>query len=253
MHYVICYRSLSLLHNNTFVLLDRWPRFTAVPALIVIAFHPRLGTLLNQLALRSCVHQTSIPVGPSVMILLFKPAQAGTSAAAIILCALPLSLCSVEGCAYLLCCTRLSTGSTSRRRSGPTRRDTTDSLLSRSSIPRSTTNPAPLVDVNSDPLSLFNYVSEMNAFITATSLFPNRNLGILEVRIFNPERTGILASFCVWVLIFLAVAYVLNYQILVTTSIYSLIAASGLLFAIVVRISTPGATGHSHVHGHPSS
>jgi hypothetical protein len=93
----------------------------------------------------------------------------------------------------------------------------------------------------------------MNAFVTATSLFPNGNLGILEVRIFNPERTGVLASFCVWVLIFPAVAYVLNYQILVTTSIYSLIAASGLLFAIVVRISTPGATGHSHVHGHPSS
>jgi hypothetical protein len=49
--------------------------------------------------------------------------------------------------------------------------------------------------VNSDSLSLSNYVSEVNTFVTATSLLPNGNLGILEVRIFNPERTGIFGEF----------------------------------------------------------
>jgi hypothetical protein len=62
--------------------------------------------------------------------------------------------------------------------------------------------------MNSDPLSLFNYVSEMNAFVTATSLLPNGNLGILEVRVFDPGRMGILASLCLWVLAFLTVTHV---------------------------------------------
>jgi hypothetical protein len=35
----------------------------------------------------------------------------------------------------------------------------------------------------------------VNTFVTATSLLPNGNLGILEVRIFNPERTGIFGEF----------------------------------------------------------
>ena len=55
--------------------------------------------------------------------------------------------------------------------------------------------------MNSDPLDPFSYVSEMNASVTATSLLPNGNLGILEVQIFNPEQMGILASFCFWALL----------------------------------------------------
>ena len=51
--------------------------------------------------------------------------------------------------------------------------------------------------MNSDPPNLFDYVSEANVFVTATSLLPNGKLDILEVHIFNRERMGILVSFCV--------------------------------------------------------
>jgi len=66
--------------------------------------------------------------------------------------------------------------------------------------------------MNSDPLSLFNGVSGAKVFVTTTSFLPNGHPGILEVHIFNRERMGIL--------------------VLVITSLLSLIAASGLLFAI---------------------
>ena len=48
--------------------------------------------------------------------------------------------------------------------------------------------------MKSDSLSLFNYVSEANVFVTATSLLPDGEVEILEIHIFNRERMGILVS-----------------------------------------------------------
>jgi len=92
--------------------------------------------------------------------------------------------------------------------------------------------------MNLDPLSQLSYASEANVFVTAASLLVNGNVEILEVHIFNRERMGILVSPHIEVLVFLTVSCVLNYQALVITSVLSLIAASGLLLAIAVRIST---------------
>jgi len=61
--------------------------------------------------------------------------------------------------------------------------------------------------MNSDPLSLFNYVSGANVFATTTSLSPNGNLKILEVHFFDRERMGILASFRIEALVLFVVAH----------------------------------------------
>lgn len=45
------------------------------------------------------------------------------------------------------------------------------------------------VEMDSDPLSL------LNVFVTVTSLLPNGKSEVLEVHIFNRERTGILVGF----------------------------------------------------------
>lgn len=66
--------------------------------------------------------------------------------------------------------------------------------------------------MNSDQLNLFDYPFGASVTVTATSVLSNGNREILEVHIFDEERTGILA--------------------LVITSIFSLITASGLLIAI---------------------
>jgi len=66
--------------------------------------------------------------------------------------------------------------------------------------------------MDSNQLSLFNYLSGAHISATATSLLPNGNLEILKVHIFYRERMGVL--------------------VLVIASILSLIAASSLLLAI---------------------
>jgi hypothetical protein len=48
----------------------------------------------------SQLHPSDFDSGETVCDDIIKPAQAGASATAIILCALPLSLCSLEGCAF---------------------------------------------------------------------------------------------------------------------------------------------------------
>lgn len=69
----------------------------------------------------------------------------------------------------------------------------------------------PLAKMNLGPLSLFNGISGSNVFVTATSLLPNGNLEILEIHVFNRERMGILVSFCIKVLVLLAVSCAPNY------------------------------------------
>lgn len=56
-------------------------------------------------------------------------------------------------------------------------------------------SPLPHIEMNSDSLSLLNYVSGTDVFVTATSLLPNGKSEVLEVYIFNRERMGILVSF----------------------------------------------------------
>lgn len=86
-------------------------------------------------------------------------------------------------------------------------RSPTDNLFSLFIKPMLKDKPAAFAEMNSDPPSLFDYVSEANVFVTATSLLPNGELEILEVHMFDRERIGVLVSFCIEVLILLAMAH----------------------------------------------
>ena len=92
--------------------------------------------------------------------------------------------------------------------------------------------------MNPVQLSLFNYLSGAHVSVTATSLLPNGNLEILKVHIFHRERMGVLVSPRASGVLDHG-TFIPNDQVLVITSILSLVAAFSLLLAIAVSTPTP--------------
>lgn len=178
-------------------------RSTAVQRLIVIAFHPRAWCLAQSIGPQvpgvsspssdsdrgetSYYTNVHTPVSPAPVIPHPLPRSLPVDATHVLL----------EGCAFRSLTLPATLGHRLVRRyngASSTRRNTADRFSPHSSIHAQGQIPISIAEMNLEPQSQFNYASDENVFVTAASLLANGNLEILEVRIFNAERMGLLAS-----------------------------------------------------------